>query len=243
MGGSGLYLSAAHTYSENQRDGREIWKRYSYITKLFLNELKLELQQRCVAVIFQIIYVISKTAGGGVNPESNSFNCSYRSEVSRRLILYLKNLRHSHMCIWLLSRARFSGFPATSRVSCDAEFFLLFFRRRKWPALHHDDAAQIASLQLGSCRACTEWKTARSPEMGKDGKPHGKPPRPNGFSREFSIFLHFRPIFKPFLPLVFLERGEKTPTPKISALLRKRPVLLTANFVLTKDRKRPYYGH
>ena len=38
-------------------------------------------------------------------------------------------------------------------------------------------------------------------------------------------------------------RGEKTPTPKISALLRKRPVLLRANFVLTKDRKRPYYGH
>ena len=35
-----------------------------------------------------------------------------------------------------------------------------------------------------------------------------------------------------------IERGEKTPTPKISALLRKRPVLLRANFVLTKDRKR-----
>ena len=33
-----------------------------------------------------------------------------------------------------------------------------------------------------------------------------------------------------------LERGEKTPTPKISALLRKQPVLLRANFVLTKDR-------
>ena len=40
-----------------------------------------------------------------------------------------------------------------------------------------------------------------------------------------------------------LERGEKTPTPKISALLRKRPILLRANFVLTKDQKRPYYGH
>ena len=39
------------------------------------------------------------------------------------------------------------------------------------------------------------------------------------------------------------ERGEKTPTPKISALLRKRPVLLRANFGLTKERKRPYYGH
>ena len=37
--------------------------------------------------------------------------------------------------------------------------------------------------------------------------------------------------------------GEKTPTPKISALLRKRPVLVRANFVLTKDRKRPYYRH
>ena len=32
------------------------------------------------------------------------------------------------------------------------------------------------------------------------------------------------------------------PIPKISALLRKRPVLLRANFVLTRDRKRPYYG-
>ena len=41
----------------------------------------------------------------------------------------------------------------------------------------------------------------------------------------------------------FFGRGEKTPTPKISALLRKRPVLLRANFVLTKDRKRPYYRH
>ena len=32
------------------------------------------------------------------------------------------------------------------------------------------------------------------------------------------------------------KRGEKTPTPKISALLRKQPVLLRANFVLTEDR-------
>ena len=40
-----------------------------------------------------------------------------------------------------------------------------------------------------------------------------------------------------------VERGEKTPTPKISALLRQQPVLLRANFVLTKDRKRPYYRH
>ena len=39
------------------------------------------------------------------------------------------------------------------------------------------------------------------------------------------------------------ERGEKTPTPKISALLRKRPVLLKAHVVLTKDQKRPYSGH
>ena len=38
-------------------------------------------------------------------------------------------------------------------------------------------------------------------------------------------------------------RGEKTPTPKISAVPRKRPVLLRANFILTKDRKRPHYGH
>ena len=40
-----------------------------------------------------------------------------------------------------------------------------------------------------------------------------------------------------------LKGGEKTPAPKISALLRKQPVLLRANFVLTKDRKRPYYRH
>ena len=39
------------------------------------------------------------------------------------------------------------------------------------------------------------------------------------------------------------EKGEKTPTPKNSALLRKRPVLLRAKFVLTKDQKRSYYGH
>ena len=39
-----------------------------------------------------------------------------------------------------------------------------------------------------------------------------------------------------------VERGEKTPTPKISALVRKQAVLLRGNFVLTKDRKRPYYG-
>ena len=33
-----------------------------------------------------------------------------------------------------------------------------------------------------------------------------------------------------------IERGEKAPTPKISALLRKRPVLLRANFVLTSEK-------
>ena len=32
-----------------------------------------------------------------------------------------------------------------------------------------------------------------------------------------------------------VERGEKTPTPKIAALLRKRPVLLRANFALTNE--------
>ena len=42
---------------------------------------------------------------------------------------------------------------------------------------------------------------------------------------------------------LFFGSGEKTPTPKISALVRKRPVLLRAKFVLTKDRQRPYYGH
>ena len=47
-----------------------------------------------------------------------------------------------------------------------------------------------------------------------------------------------------FLPQIW--KGGKRPHPqlpgpKISALLRKRPVLLRADFVLTKDRKRPYY--
>ena len=42
---------------------------------------------------------------------------------------------------------------------------------------------------------------------------------------------------------IFIWKGRKDPTPKISALLRKRPTLLRANFVLTKDHKRPYYGH
>ena len=46
------------------------------------------------------------------------------------------------------------------------------------------------------------------------------------------------------IPLQFIERREKTPgPPKISGLLRKRPVLLRAHFVLTKDQKRPYYRH
>ena len=45
------------------------------------------------------------------------------------------------------------------------------------------------------------------------------------------------------LSLPKLERGEKTPYPKNSALLRRRPVSLRANFVFAKDRKRPYYGH
>ena len=61
-------------------------------------------------------------------------------------------------------------------------------------------------------------------------------------------------VFGPSLILVGLSRkkkiaptqfgrGEKAPAPQISALLRRRPVLLRANVVLTKDRKRPYYGH
>ena len=51
-------------------------------------------------------------------------------------------------------------------------------------------------------------------------------------ARSWLSFWHMRKV----------RRGEKTPTPKISALLRKRPVLQRANVVLTKDRKRPYYG-
>ena len=46
-----------------------------------------------------------------------------------------------------------------------------------------------------------------------------------------------------FVLMPKIGRGEKTPTPKIPALLRKRTVLLRANFVLTKDPKRPYYRH
>ena len=55
-----------------------------------------------------------------------------------------------------------------------------------------------------------------------------------------AILLHFCGSPDPFF-MEEIQRGEKTPTPKISALLRKRPVLLKANlnFVLTKARKRP----
>ena len=42
-----------------------------------------------------------------------------------------------------------------------------------------------------------------------------------------------------------VERGEETPkNPQDFGLTKKNgPFLLRANFVLTKDRKRPYYGH
>ena len=39
-----------------------------------------------------------------------------------------------------------------------------------------------------------------------------------------------------------IGRGEKAPTPTRSVLLRKRPVILKADFVLTKDLKWPYEG-
>ena len=39
-----------------------------------------------------------------------------------------------------------------------------------------------------------------------------------------------------------LEEG-KDPHPQDFSLTKKWPVLLRANFVLTKDRQRPYYGH
>ena len=41
---------------------------------------------------------------------------------------------------------------------------------------------------------------------------------------------------------VVFGRGEKAPTPTLSVLLRKRPVVLRADFVLTKDPKWPYEG-
>ena len=62
----------------------------------------------------------------------------------------------------------------------------------------------------------------------------------NSFFNQFSP--NFSPMFRRFSAFSF-RRGEQTPTPKISALLRKRPVLQRANFVLTKNRKRPYYRH
>ena len=78
-----------------------------------------------------------------------------------------------------------------------------------------------------------------------------------GFLEVFRVFLEvFRgPLKDPLrgrfpsqrlsvlLPLIVLPLEQKDPHPKISALQRKRPVLLRANFVLTKDRKRPYYRH
>ena len=39
-----------------------------------------------------------------------------------------------------------------------------------------------------------------------------------------------------------IGRGEEAPTPTLSVLLRKPPVLLRADFVLTKDPKWPYEG-
>ena len=42
-----------------------------------------------------------------------------------------------------------------------------------------------------------------------------------------------------FLPSI--GRGEMAPTPTPSVLLRKRPVLLRADFVLTKDPRPLYY--
>ena len=45
-----------------------------------------------------------------------------------------------------------------------------------------------------------------------------------------------RKAARPQTDFLKIVRREKTPTPKISALLRKRPFLLRANFVLTKDR-------
>ena len=45
------------------------------------------------------------------------------------------------------------------------------------------------------------------------------------------------------MKLLVLKAGKGPKTPKISALLRERPVLQRANFVLTKERERPYYGH
>ena len=39
-----------------------------------------------------------------------------------------------------------------------------------------------------------------------------------------------------------IGRGEKAPTPTLSALLRKSPLLLRADFVLIKDPKWPYEG-
>ena len=43
-------------------------------------------------------------------------------------------------------------------------------------------------------------------------------------------------------PTKMMRRGEKAPTTTLSVLLRKRPVLLRADFVLTKDPKWPYEG-
>ena len=40
-----------------------------------------------------------------------------------------------------------------------------------------------------------------------------------------------------------LKGGKRPPPPRFQAYQEKRPVLLRANFILTKDRKRPYYGH
>ena len=100
-------------------------------------------------------------------------------------------------------------------------------------------------------------------KVGVKGKSRGKSTEFSCFDLLLPLLSHCDPYSYPYFNRYFLggsrtllvpyfkssgfwglfERGEKTPTPKISTLLRKRPVLLRANFVLTKDRKRPYYRH
>ena len=66
---------------------------------------------------------------------------------------------------------------------------------------------KVADLVLGSCRAGTAWKTAKSRKWKRNGNRNGKRPQAgkgarrcekNGFLREFSIIFPFLGHFCPF---------------------------------------------
>ena len=115
---------------------------------------------------------------------------------------------------------------------------------QEWPRKTKPKKGQFMNFSRGrsgtkvQCESCL-FSQGKTSEFTKMGEIHEL------FVLPLSLvwFAGATPFPHALIFLSFVERGEKTPTPKTSALLRKRPVLLRANFVLTKDRKRPYYRH